>query len=934
MSYYLSNGTTVYSDAIPGAKQVEDIYSYKSYLNPNSDRGVNSYYLPALYVKDGSVPWFDPSWNYQITSFSAQHICLGRMTISSISGKYNLPNLTHYTIPGDISPELYKLDLYKVENGKYVNKFNSVDLTKGGKVSWRTSTNNIKNFNYYDYNNFGNLSDGKNVFHNLKRNECFINDRTWIFYGSTDETKVYYIGRMPMKGGRTYTHFYNGPTERYISSWVSNENQATLFNTLEQARAICPGMDGQYIYDVLDKTISNTFSPSIGHFLKDTPNVYPGAFDIKLSPTANLDKRFIARSSRTGNDRQFYKGNTAAYTDSWSTEESEATIFETFTQTKAIYDEIPASTEWYSYINCADVAPLHFTLDKTKISSDYSKLRLTMDSIFMYGNNGFGQVYVPQASTDTNVINNYASFSSNNGLPGTNPFAIALFYATNNDTVWSVPYNTFDSDHPYINNGEIFSNLQTNGVNKPIVKDTKHYKIKYIKFNNAEIPEVQKLTNTNVWNHAHFITIPTGLNLLYTSATEETATCPNIHGSTHYQDCPYCRVETFRGNAGDGSIACAPQPLRNIFPEVSPNIFLPYYSDSTCTTQVGTSSLTYWSAGFNCCNEKGYVQKYYVKNGRLYSATQTATCPVCQGKGYNWCKCVDTHYKDTFVTAGVDDFGNTHTDYKLQFNTPVSGRVHCTECWESNNNKVKPYKNNTVLYRFKFYGKNIEGTKTFEGYVKNSTLSGITGSLYYKQIPWDEEKMTDEKGQTILNNEPSHTQGGTTYEYYGVYQFTETKPSDFVDYSLVGTANFLSAYNTPHSASWLVYVEDYYRTNENDYYWRNDYIRTPGIWGINAFERFNPIWDNKTSSTNTTVEDKFGNPVTIYKWNETGNSPGSSTNFTLANLKLTYDVDLSECTGQYIHVAYPYTTFLLNSNLPNYNAALLSQASITYEAIK
>ncbi len=67
------------------------------------------------------------------------------------------------------------------------------------------------------------------------------------------------------------------------------------------------------------------------------------------------------------------------------------------------------------------------------------------------------------------------------------------------------------------------------------------------------------------------------------------------------------------------------------------------------------------------------------------------------------------------------------------------------------------------------------------------------------------------------------------------------------------------------------------------------------------------------------------------KWNSTGNTPACACNFTIANVQLNYDINLSECTGDYIHIAYPYTT-IFNYCQTYPLTFIIPQISMSYEA--
>lgn len=869
MSYYINNGTDFYSDTIENGKLVEDAYHYKTLLDPNSNKGIY-YYLPSFYIKDGSKPWFDPEWEASgpITSFDARHLCIGRMTISSISSKYSLPQFNNYYIVSNTTPELYKYDVFKPENGKYVSQFNTLDLDVGGKIYWRIPTYNLSSFNFNDYGMAS--TDGKNVLHNWFLNENFVNDRAFIF---------------------------------------------------------------------VDKDSYTTLSPSSGRFIKAEPTYYP--------------------QNKYG--------------------------FTTYN------------------VEDADNAPAHFTINKNDIPNTYSKLRLKIDALVLAGNNSFNEPYETKAKINTQAINTYASFSANTTQPGTNPYCFALFYKTDNDTQWHIPRETFDNVHPYLNDGSTFSNLKSNGSLKPLIKDKNHYKIKYIKYNNSEIKEEQKLTNKNVWNHSRFLYLSTGMDKLYTDIRNEVSPCKNITAYTihkqviyqsttsdywyigntarydnewtndpsdahivnyrdyddayllrnqipparytnfkvdtavnHFMPCPICTDEDYQGVSGIGSVMCNATGLGvGALNRIASNTQFPYWTQGDYTRPAGFSSYYRWSAGLNCCNGKGFVYMYYRSGDKLYKTSNTASCPVCNGNSSVSCKCVDT--TTTFTSAGHDDWGKNIEDYNLRLSPPVAGRVHCTKCWENEGtepNKYLPYKDKDVLYRFKFYGKNMPGKKTYQGFIFRSNLLGITASNYYTSADWvDDEDWDSVAPAKIL---PPNPTAKNDYELYGVYAVKKTVPEDFTDlsdyYTDINMQDYLSASNVKTSANWIIYVHDNFK-NADKYYYSESHVYNPSVAGVNGNDHYQGVWYNKTSSTDTTILDDYGNPIDLYKWNITGNTPACATNFTFANVELTYDINLDECSGNYLHIAYPYTT-IFNSPTVAYNSMLIPQISMSYQAIE
>ena len=812
MSYYFNNGGIIWSDIkyTVNTRQVEDVYSYKTLLDPDSTKGI-SYYTPSFYIKDGSTPWFDSHWDKNgeitafdaskavITAFDVRYMCVGRFTISSLSSKYTLPNdFSNYYIPSNTTPELYKFDVYKNENGVFKNEFNSVDLNKGGKVYWRIPT---EQYGYFTFNDYGNLKtliqDNKMALHYSFRDDNFINYGCFVYYGE---------------------------------------------NT------------------------NNYFSPSVGNFIKSQPNYYSTN---KFGFTLDTDSK----------------------------------------------------------LNENEYAPQCFNLVKSKIPSNYTKLKIKMDAIVVHGNNSFGEPYSVESYVDDKAINTYGGFSADDTTDKT-PFCFSLFYASNNDATWSIPASQISDKHPYIGDGEVFSNLKTNGNSKPLVKDKNHYKIRYIKHNNSEGKEVQEWTNKHVWSHFRPLYLTTGWHKMYPGVVNVTSSC------TAKETCPICGDGAYRGAAGPGSMKCDYATL-TYFPlcnpdenrYYSPSDFpVPYYRKDEYDSPVSASAVYNWKDGMNCCGGKGYVYKYFIKNNNLYRSSKTATCPLCTnngeslGKGWNWCRCVDTKYKDIWTTSCEDDFGTVFENYKLQMNPVQSGYVNCTRCAytaENSTSAYRPYKNYHVTYKFKFCTK----TSSFNGYIFDDVYESISLASKYIEVA----SMDEVKPENIPEGK------------LGVYCHSDTTENEFPDYDNLITKDWFSGFSdnvSSVSSNWFIYVKDTYTDGTYNYYYQsNNNNSSPGIRGAghSMTDPYSAVWYMGTSSTNTTVTDSFGNTTTMGKWNPTGNTPDCACNFTIANVQLNYDINLSECTGDYIHIAYPYTT-IFNYCQTDPSTFIIPQISMSYEA--
>ena len=158
MAYYYKDKSTgkVWTDQdVNGASPIKEVYHFKTLQPSTSDTAYGAGEgcgHQSFYIKDGSLPFFNTGYdsNNPIEEIEYGYMPIFQVAISSISGKYNLTNagLTTYLKPYNITPMLYKTELFKYNQGYYDNSISDVDYTSGGKLSWRMGEENLRFFNY------------------------------------------------------------------------------------------------------------------------------------------------------------------------------------------------------------------------------------------------------------------------------------------------------------------------------------------------------------------------------------------------------------------------------------------------------------------------------------------------------------------------------------------------------------------------------------------------------------------------------------------------------------------------------------------------------------------------------------------------------------------------------------------------------------------
>lgn len=186
MPYYYKDKSTnkIWSNAdIEGAEPIKEAYRYYSMLDTTGTPG-QSFQLESFYIKDGSVPWFNAGYNTTAEiNVKYGYMPVIRLCNSSISGKYYINNGS-YVIPYGMTPMLYKTEIAKGVNTGFSAEHTMVDYSKGGKVSWRMSEENLRYFQLIDRGPTTTKLNRANSAHNFKNDFKSDNDvfRTHPFF--------------------------------------------------------------------------------------------------------------------------------------------------------------------------------------------------------------------------------------------------------------------------------------------------------------------------------------------------------------------------------------------------------------------------------------------------------------------------------------------------------------------------------------------------------------------------------------------------------------------------------------------------------------------------------------------------------------------------------------------------------------------------------
>lgn len=891
MSYYFNDGRgNTYGDKqyTRTTKQIKEVYRYKTLLT--NDAGANQANYPMFYIKDGSVPWFDAHWLGEITSYDTQYIPVMSFAISSISGKYYLSDLPAdpdttiynpaYFIPYSTAPFIYKADLYM----GYKPIISMVDKTKGGKISWRTSESNMK------YYNFTYKSGPKNS---------------------------YYMYRKTGPQGR-FTEYYIGNKQSYDNTWSDtyrSEDEIDIIglNALSElmraAASVIPmsaALGNDFEYNTMNLNVNYTASNfNTSNFIKkypeDTEPLHTGKANfIKTTPYYDADSKFMCGSS----------------------------------------------------FNVDGIAPPHITFKISDLDG-YSKLKIKMDGIYIHANNNYEDTCQTNTAIDDTFVNNNASFGEN----ATNPYCQALFYAFDNNNTWHID-NTASN---YINDGHVFSNLEyKNG--KLVPKNTNDYTITHTAYNDSYTDEIQNLNNKRLWDNMIPIDVADNYHI-WTTATEIVSACSGSgeyyttsmdpsQPKVHSQVCPYC----LSGNNPDSTMIDGYFYLKcneeyyETFKNDLEDIKIPMYIRVTDTVPYGyypakaefdaqrslrtygavcngtmtaykmsansAADLWVYDPGYEGSTDwrhKRYKPGYRNDRPKRFpiSTTPGVTCPACGGNynGYRECFCYFKHDSNYTITLPR----NQH---------PEPGIGVCRTC--GGTGRYKPYKENDVAYRFKFYGKTGSTTlKPFEGFIRKSYIGGIDRSVYYSAVPASLTSNWRENAPQLLAQAQA-----ISSNCKGVYYYENSQESDFTNYKdIIRPGRYLTASPnyTSISSSWIVCTPTGTRYCNRYYQYGNSYDEIENDYGVSNGLSLDKSWSKYTN------KDEYGNDFQIdFPFKQLGMSPTAGTNHTISNVVLNYDIPLDSSLGNYLHIAAPCVTNFHSSQ--SYWCGNITQMIVTWEA--
>lgn len=935
MSYYYKDKNTgdIYSNvsSIEGAKEIKTAYRYKTLLQPIDGL---QYGHQSFYIKDGSLPIFVPKYKDNediIEDFSASYSPIMQVCISSISGKYHLSNIADgaglYYIPKNTTPMLYKTEMFKRNQDLYEPEISLVNYNKGGKVSWRVSEENLKYFNPTQ----------------------------------KGPTKEYYVQKNYM-GSITW---YCGDSSAYDNNWTDNYNNRTIFLTQKDA-------------ENLNDQISNP-----GHAF--STNTGTSSFDVNTSATI-LNKSF--NSNFRNSAFVFINENT---TTTINPTNNGYFISATPTYNEGVYCSnafgfnIPTLSGHHS-------AP-HFTLNINDITANgYTNLNIKIDGLYLYANNCFGEVKKTSITPDIKYIRNSAAFNGKycQGLF----YAINNDHTWDIDTI-SSGEDYLGNGIIFSNLKESTTSPGRLEVKNPADYNdySNMCEWKYV-FNDTFVSEKQSLDDSNVWNH--MVLQDVADNKMYSNVNTETGVCPNSashHISDYcYEECSYCKDKVYNDTNNIRYLECkninneslvkllTTSPRFNNLTAKHTSSFnyrmttntdedviglkVPVYTAVTDSNPYGYLVCGKLSVGTNyittnkgtCCDgtglvnklsgsnnqnhwithqagdgwnsgEREYIQCYtdgYTRDNRpakpFTNSTLTTACPYCNGSGFVECYCSCDNKDGSFIKT-------TDNKYAL-------GKIKDKLC--SGTGKYYPYKNNYRFYKFKFYGKDID--KAFEGYIESTDITGngvsipgLTGrttfNVNYEKKDWSACSAVNWN----IDKPTTNKNGCYSYAEVAEKELTNYREIIFGDSTkrrgtFIGSAVDKNALSNV-SSNWLLY--SYTGNTGYNYYYGHGYNPTMGRIGIS--NDFNCDLMYKCTDKNT---DKFGNilPSTAQEFKSEGYTPSAGTNYTISNVILTANIDLTTANGDYLHLCYPYVTMLNNPDQNVANAGIISQMIMTYEA--
>lgn len=874
MSYYYKDKNTgnVYSNvsSIEGAKEIKSAYRYKTLLDTTNGY-TNAH--QSFYIKDGSLPFFDPEYD-------------DKNKLDRVVTKINYGYLPIFQVCISSISGKYGFSDINYAAGSHITPANTTPMLYKVEMFKRNQGEYDPEITLVDYKDANGRPKGGKV--------------AW---------------RVSEENLKYFNYTYRGPNS---NSFDQNTSATILNNSFRQN--FCTK---SFVF--MDETTTIPISPSIGYFIDTKPEYNEG----------------------------IYCSNAFGF-------------------------NIPTLTGQYS-------AP-HFTLNINDIKANgYTNLKVKIDGFYLYANDNYGATFKQSINPQTYYVKNNAAFNSN--------YCQGLFYAINNDQTWDI--NTISPGVNYLGNGIIFSNLKKDSSeDKLVVKNSLDYDRKNYTYNDAFVREQQSLDDTNVWNHMILQYVQD--NKMYTSVTAEIGECPNsaagnvINGYCAVK-CPICSAKTTNDYRDDGihrylicknnnigmenTYIISANDISNFNGKIAEHVNavaggrgylsnnysgvkVPIYLNSADANPKGywvaanfkdslNNSFTYvtYNLGANCSGTKqafkmsGFSGSYFwyqhtrnefgwnageweyipqtavneaPRNPKKFGTNVKITCPLCNGEGEFDCYC---------TRLNPDPNDNDKLDYpgrvkhKKCYGLKPDGTLDKTRYGLGN---TQPYSTNTTLSRFKFYGKGNVGS--FNGYIDNSSLSAIELNTKYASADWTDGSIPIPAGKE------------------GVWCSSATDANSFTDYrdlifgdstktrgTFIGSAKSATVLSNL-SSNWLLY-SSLVNTGYDYYYGGSRYNPDMSRLGVAANYTYDLVYKFKN-------EDKFGNtlPPTAQEFKSDGYSPSSGTNYTISNVILTANIDLTTANGNYLHLCYPYVTVLNNTDQNVANAGIISQMIMTYEA--
>ena len=924
MSYYFKSGNKVYSDTVAGANKIKHLYIYKTLLDPKDTNG-GGYNHQWFYVKDGTRPWFDPVCSdgayhsdQEIDKLAYNYMPVLQFAISSISGKYNFgSDFVSYYIPYNTRPMLYDKELikYNSNNETFEPLITNVDYSKGGRIYWRMSD---KNLMYYDQNHRGptvsnNWYDTENP-DTSGQNLCY--DYNYVFYPQNfsqrkfvypNSTATNWLDETVARFIKSTPHYINGLNKFGFTTYNYDTNfDITKFTpphfTLDISQIKAAGynklkvkIDGLYLYGNNNFSQYNTnvvfkdtsFVNNAASFSSDLnvagTNPYCQALVYAITDEANWELNSITPGKDYLNNGIIFSNLTKA--TQFVTDMPVVARREDYTINHFSYNDSTVKEEQsLDNINVWKHMYLKFVQDNKMYAGVQSETGICPNSAAGQTAGGFCVEDCPicdrlQEDVDYEDVNAQGGVHTRYLFCKENIFGIGDNYLIDKCKNYLLrEEHEIEIGYAKINTYPIAKHYGNAKYAINTIKDVDVYGIKVPVFSAVDDEEP----------FAYYIAanyVPDAKNKIYNIKYDNGSVC-NGNNSAFKMSGTTADGHYITHTAGDGW-------------KEGEREYIPYYKPGN-----------------------SYDKKSIKKFGTNY----LIPCLFC-GEGV-------AGYKLPCYCCQVDDDENL----KVQYSTSdyERGKIKHRACFDLKTDGTLdydkpgkghylPYTTNTVYYRFKFYGKNIQGKNEFDGFITSSYLSLVSGinksgtetpEYAYKQINWDDWESQKDTG-------PS-----------GAYSYKETTSADFVDYRDIFFGDQYQEGNifldkipdekwSALSSQWMVY--SYGGNNSYDYYYGHSNSDRPARDGIKADTTFDLVWKG-------TDTDKYGNdtPSTAQAFKQNGMSPSAGCNYTYSNVILENTIDLTNKTG-YLHICYPYVTVYGTATNVNRNCGIIPQMIMTYE---